>query len=190
MARGSDTRLPSVALTGRLRPVRLPCRVLERHPTWEVPQSILEESRRKGRIQSPIVPPGPDNPLGDFWIGLSLARIGIHATNVPSSIFGSVSHGCIRLHPEDIEQLFGYIQVGASGGIVYEPLLLAVAGDAVYFEAHRDVYRRAGAEPRALTRKLASAAGVSEMIDWTLADAVVTAREGIARDITRVSPSR
>ena len=160
--------------------------VLERHPTWDVPPSILEESRRKGRIQSPVVPPGPDNPLGDFWIGLSLAGIGIHATNVPSSIFGTVSHGCIRVHPDDIAQLFERVQVGAAGRIIYEPTLLTVHDDTVYLEVHRDVYRRVAAEPRASARTLASAAGVSERIDWTIADTVASRREGIARDVTRV----
>ena len=161
--------------------------VLERHPTWEVPPSILEESRKKGRIQRPVVPPGPDNPLGDFWIGLSLAGIGIHATNAPSSIFGAVSHGCVRLHPDDIAQLFGHIHVGASGRIIYEPVLLTASGEAVYLEVHRDVYQRAGADPRAIARKLAMDIGVSDLIDWTLVDAVVSAREGVARNVTRVS---
>jgi L,D-transpeptidase ErfK/SrfK len=164
--------------------------VLERHPTWEVPASILEESRRGGRIQAPIVPPGPDNPLGDFWIGLSLAGIGIHSTNVPSSIFGAVSHGCIRMHPADIEQLFGHIRVGTPGLLIYEPVLMTMSGDAAYLEVHRDVYRRAVAEPRAVARQLASEIGVSALIDWTLADAVIAAREGIARVVTRVPPTR
>ena len=163
--------------------------VLERHPTWEVPASILEESRRRGRVQPPIVPPGPDNPLGDFWIGLSLAGIGIHATNVPSSIFGAVSHGCIRVHPDDIEHLFDDVQVGASGLIVYEPVLLTASSNGVYLEAHRDLYRRARTEPRSAARELASRLGVSDMIDWPLADAIVAAREGIARDVTRVLPT-
>jgi L,D-transpeptidase ErfK/SrfK len=163
--------------------------VLEPHPTWEVPRSILEESRRKGRSQRPVVPPGPDNPLGDFWIGLSLAGIGIHSTNVPSSIFGAVSHGCIRMHPSDIAQLFGDVRVGAAGVIVYEPVVLSASDDGVYLEVHRDVYRRA-TEPRDVARKLASANGVSDRVDWTLADAVVAAREGIARNVTRVPPRR
>ncbi len=163
--------------------------VLERHPTWNVPPSILEESRRKGRIQAAVVPPGPDNPLGDFWIGLSLAGIGIHATNRPSSIFRTVSHGCIRVHPDDIARLFGRVQVGAPGRIIYEPVLLAVQDDAVYIEVHRDAYRRVDAEPRALARTLAATADVLERVDWTLADTVAARREGTARDVTRISRS-
>lgn len=163
--------------------------VLERHPTWEVPRSILEESRRAGRIQAPVVPPGPNNPLGDFWIGLSFAGIGIHATNAPASIFRTASHGCIRVHPDDIAQLFGRIEVGASGRIIYEPVLLAVVGDAIYLEVHRDVYRRSVAGPSAVARTLAAAGGVSERIDWVAADAVAAAADGIARSVTASLPA-
>jgi L,D-transpeptidase ErfK/SrfK len=163
--------------------------VLERHPTWEVPRSILEESRRAGRIQAPVVPPGPNNPLGDFWIGLSLAGIGIHATNAPASIFRTASHGCIRVHPDDIAQLFGRIEVGASGQIIYEPVLLDVVGDAIYLEVHRDVYRRNVAGPSAVARTLAAARGVSERIDWGAADAVAAAADGIARSVTAYRPA-
>ena len=158
--------------------------VLERHPTWEVPRSILEESRRAGRIQAPVVPPGPNNPLGDFWIGLSLAGIGIHATNAPASIFRTASHGCIRVHPDDIAQLFDRVEVGSSGRIIYEPLLLAVVGEDVYLEVHRDVYHRNVAKPQNVARTLAAAAGVSELIDWAAADAVAAAADGVARSVT------
>jgi L,D-transpeptidase ErfK/SrfK len=163
--------------------------VLERHPTWEVPRSILEESRRAGRIQAPVVPPGPNNPLGDFWIGLSLAGIGIHATNAPASIFRTASHGCIRVHPDDIAQLFDRVEVGTSGRIIYEPVLLAVVGDAIYLEVHRDVYRRTGARAGAVARTLAAAGGVSERVDWVAADAVAAAADGLARIVTASPPA-
>jgi L,D-transpeptidase ErfK/SrfK len=159
-------------------------KVLERHPTWEVPRSILEESRRAGRIQAPVVPPGPNNPLGDFWIGLSLAGIGIHATNAPASIFRAASHGCIRVHPDDIAQLFQRVAIGTAGRIVYEPVLLAVADDGVYLEVHRDVYRRSVASPHEVARMLAAASGVAERVDWIAADAVVAAVEGVARNVS------
>ena len=161
--------------------------VLERHPTWEVPRSILEESRRAGRIQAPVVAPGPDNPLGDFWIGLSLAGIGIHATNAPSSIFRTASHGCIRVHPDDIAQLFGRIEVGTPGQIIYQPVLLTTLGGDVYLEVHRDVYRRSAAGPREMARTLAAAADLSDRIDWTAANAVAAAVDGIARKVTALS---
>jgi len=67
-------------------------------PTWYT----------KGRT----VPPGPANPLGTRWLGLSLKGYGIHGTNVPSSIGRRASHGCIRMRNRDVEQLFEMVAVG------------------------------------------------------------------------------
>jgi len=68
------------------------------HPTWYT----------KGRT----VPPGPANPLGTRWLGLSQKGYGIHGTNVPSSIGKNASHGCIRMRNADVEQLFKMVAVG------------------------------------------------------------------------------
>ena len=162
----------------------------EREPTWDVPASILEESRRQGRVQPARVPPGPNNPLGAFWIGLSLPGIGIHGTNAPSSIFRAATHGCIRMTPEDIARLFPRISIGTPGRTIYEPVLVAVQDGAVYLEVHPDIYRRDARPARDVARALAKTAGLSDWIDWSAADVVAAAREGIARDVTRASLRR
>jgi lipoprotein-anchoring transpeptidase ErfK/SrfK len=59
-----------------------------------------------------VIPAGPDNPLGTRWIGLSTKGYGIHGTNVESSIGKAASHGCIRMHRQDLEELFADLQVG------------------------------------------------------------------------------
>jgi lipoprotein-anchoring transpeptidase ErfK/SrfK len=59
-----------------------------------------------------VVGPGPGNPVGPRWIGLSAAGYGLHGTNVPSSIGKNASHGCIRLRNSDIEKLFELVAVG------------------------------------------------------------------------------
>lgn len=59
-----------------------------------------------------VVPPGPSNPLGTRWLGLSLKGFGIHGTNVPGSIGRKASHGCIRMRNRDIEELFELVEVG------------------------------------------------------------------------------
>ncbi len=74
-------------------------------PTWIPPKSDWAKDIEP-------VPPGPDNPLGRYWMGLSAGLVGIHATNSPASIGYSVSHGCVRMHPEDAESLFGMVKVG------------------------------------------------------------------------------
>jgi len=156
----------------------------EQNPTWDVPPSILEEARRAGRNLPASIPAGPDNPLGRFWLGLSSGGVGIHGTNAPSSIYGAVTHGCVRLHPDDIEWLFARVAVGTVVRTVYEPVLLTAWEDDVLLEAHPDVYRRApGGLDTALA--LAAAAGVTDRVDWPAAAAVITARHGIARAVTR-----
>ena len=62
--------------------------------------------------QGKIVPPGPANPVGTRWMGLSERGYGIHGTNVPNSIGKAASHGCIRMARTDLEQLFAMVQVG------------------------------------------------------------------------------
>src|SRR4051812_23617081 len=81
-------------------------------PVWHVPPSILRESERLGRQQLPVVPPGPANPLGKYWLGTSLTGIGIHGTNAPSSISRAVTHGCVRAPADGISRLFAATSVG------------------------------------------------------------------------------
>ncbi len=64
------------------------------------------------------VPPGPDNPLGTRWMGLSVPGVGIHGTDAPSSIGYSLSHGCIRMQVPDAEWLFDHVEIGTTVHIV------------------------------------------------------------------------
>ncbi len=153
-------------------------------PAWHVPASIRAESARKGRELPLVVPPGPRNPLGRFWIGLSLAGIGLHGTPVPSSIYRTVTHGCVRLQGNGIEDLFGRVDIGTRGRIVYEPVLLTSHGGDVYLEVHQDVYRRATMSALQQTHELAVRLGLAHRIDWTLAADEIERRAGIARRIS------
>jgi L,D-transpeptidase ErfK/SrfK len=153
-------------------------------PTWHVPASILRESARRGRTQPPVVPPGPGNPLGAFWVGLSVSGIGIHGTTAPASIYNAATHGCIRLGSADIRRLFTLVAVGVQGQIIYEPILLAEVHGQVYLEVHKDIYARLRVEPMQVLRALAADAALAERIDWTVADAVLAARQGVARVVT------
>jgi lipoprotein-anchoring transpeptidase ErfK/SrfK len=65
-----------------------------------------------------IVPPGPGNPVGDRWMGLSKAGYGIHGTNAPKSIGKAASHGCIRMARPDLEKLFAEVRTGDTVEIV------------------------------------------------------------------------
>jgi lipoprotein-anchoring transpeptidase ErfK/SrfK len=79
--------------------------VMWRNPWWYPPNSDWAKG------ESPI-PPGPNNPLGTRWMGLSASGVGIHGTNNPASIGYSLSHGCIRMLVPQAEWLFTHVQVG------------------------------------------------------------------------------
>lgn len=157
----------------------------ETNPTWDVPESIREEARRAGRALPLKVPPGPSNPLGAYWIGLSLGSVGIHGTNAPTSIYQAGTHGCIRLRPDDIAALFGQVQLRATGVALYQPVLVAAVGDGVFVEAHRDVYRQGPADALEFVRARTRELGVFDRVDWTLAIQVIRERAGVARLVSR-----
>ena len=157
----------------------------ETNPTWDVPQSIREEARRAGRSLPLRVPPGPDNPLGAYWLGLSVGSVGLHGTNAPTSVYQAVTHGCIRLQASHIEELVGLVQVGTRGELVYQPLLVLVAGDEVFLEVHRDIYRRGPRDALAFVQMKAGELGVTDRVDWDAAARVIQERAGIARGIAR-----
>lgn len=159
--------------------------VKEVNPTWDVPESIREEARRAGRSLPLKVPPGPNNPLGAYWLGLSGGGVGIHGTNAPTSVYQVVTHGCIRLQPHDISALFDQVNVGARGVVLYQPVLLAIHGEDVFIEAHRDIYRRGPADALEFVRMRAYELGVLDRVNWDRVAAVIRERAGIARPVTR-----
>ena len=162
---------------------------LRENPVWTVPESIQREMALEGKIVKKSVPPGPDNPLGDFWMGLSIGSYGIHGTIAPLSIYGFRTHGCIRLHPDDAAELFSKVSVGQPGEIIYEPVLLArLDNGRIFIEVHRDVYNK-GLDPMETVHQLADSNKLSDMIDWMEVQAVLKAHEGIARDVTATNKS-
>lgn len=162
---------------------RFTIREREENPTWDVPVSIQEEMRREGNPVLTTVPPGPKNPLGKYWLGLTLPGVGIHGTNVPSSIYRSTTHGCIRMHPDDVEALFAEVAVGDRGRTIYEPILAAVTADGrVFLEVHSDIYGRV---PHALDLAMLQIerAGAGGAVSAADVRKVVNARDGIATEI-------
>jgi len=164
----------------------------EEDPTWDVPLSIQQELRRAGKRVVKSVPPGPANPLGRFWLGLGLDSVGIHGTIAPLSIYTFATHGCIRLHPDDIEALYQQVATGERGRIIYEPVLVAYDGTDVYLEVHPDPYRRAP-DPLGRALDLLDQAGLTALSDTAEVARVVRQAEGLATPVTaltRASVSR
>jgi L,D-transpeptidase ErfK/SrfK len=160
---------------------------MEIDPSWEVPKSIQAEMARQGKRVPTRVMPGPDNPLGTRWIGLT-PSIGIHGTNAPSSIFKYSTHGCIRMAVEDVEHLFEQVRKGDPVSIIYEPLLVAKDGREVFVEVHRDPYGRGGVSRAALAQALL-AIGADDMISHPELDRVLQAREGRAVSLRELTTS-
>lgn len=105
------------------------------HPTWTPPASIRAESP----YLPAVVPPGPHNPLGDHALNLGWPGFVIHGTNKPYGIGRRVSHGCVRLYPQDVARLFSEVAVGTAVTIVDQPVKLGWSSGELYLEVHPDI---------------------------------------------------
>jgi L,D-transpeptidase ErfK/SrfK len=142
-------------------------------PTWYPPASIIAEHAAEGDQLPAAVPPGPDNPLGEYALRLAISGYLIHGTNKPDGIGMRVSHGCIQMFPEDIESLFRQVPVGAEVRIINEPFFTGVDKSELYYEAHYPLEEQAqtlGATVHPAldrVRQAVSKAGIPEnSIDW------------------------
>jgi L,D-transpeptidase ErfK/SrfK len=95
----------------------------QKDPVWRPTESIRKEHAENGDPLPAVVPAGPDNPLGKFKFTLGWPTYLIHGTNKPYGVGLRSSHGCIRLYPEDVEQLFGMANVGTQVTVVNQPFV-------------------------------------------------------------------
>ena len=111
-------------------------------PSWHPPESIRREHAAMGDPLPEIVPPGPHNPLGQFALYLNLpGEYRIHGTDI-DKIYGigmQITHGCIRMYPEDIEELHNNVAVGTPVYIVKQPVKVGWLDNILYVEAHPDL---------------------------------------------------
>ena len=105
-------------------------------PSWTVPPSILKEHEENGDPLPPVVPPGPDNPLGAYALYLGISGYLLHGTNKPFGVGMRVSHGCIRLYPEDIELFFEQVPIGTPVRIINQPYKAGWHNGELYVEVH------------------------------------------------------
>ncbi len=163
-----------------------------RDPVWYVPRSIREEHAAAGDPLPSVVPPGPDNPLGEFVLQLGMPGYLIHDTNKPVGVGMRVSHGCVRLYPEDIRPLYASVSLGTPVTIVNQPYLAGWSGDTLYLEAHRPL-EEDDRDPKTVLIAVVSdaidVAGYPEAkIDWGRVRAVADSALGIPVPITKRSP--
>ncbi len=106
------------------------------NPSWWVPASVRREHAELGNPLPSVVPPGPDNPLGTRVLKLDMPGYLIHGTNQPYGVGMRVSHGCVRLYPENIEFLYALVEIGEVVTIMNEPYQMGRKDGVLYFEAH------------------------------------------------------
>lgn len=157
------------------------------NPTWNIPESIRKERIADKGFSETMIPGGdPRNPLGKYRMRLTLDLYGIHGTNIPWGVGMLVSHGCVRLYPEDIEQLYPMIPLGMTGVFVYQPIKVGMRDGRVFVEVHKDLY---GLKPGMYreTRAMLEQHGFMSIVDEEKLRAAVLAQTGMPVDVTRGS---
>jgi len=109
---------------------------MAKNPAWYPPKSVREEHAADGDPLPRVVPPGPSNPLGSRALRLGLPGYLIHGTNKPAGVGMRVSHGCVRMFPEDIEFLFRHIRVNTPVRIINAPVKVGWDGEILVAEIH------------------------------------------------------
>lgn len=155
----------------------------QKNPSWYPPESIRQEHAEEDDPLPVRVPPGPDNPLGDYALKLALPSYLIHGTNKPYGIGLRVSHGCIRLYPEDIKALFQVVPVGTPVHIVNQPYKLGLSNGRFYLEAHPYLGEDSERFEDNVTSVVRMVVKLTDnhdyYIDWNLAQAVIREHRGI-----------
>ena len=153
-------------------------------PTWFVPPSIQKEMKQRGKVVQIKVPPGKKNPLGRYALKTSLSGILIHGTTRPESIYTFSSHGCIRVLPSNIEDIFPDVRVNTVGEIIYQPIKVALSDDGrVFLEVHGDVYGRFK-NMESVTKGLISRHNAEKKVDWDKVRSSLRRKSGIPEDVT------
>ncbi len=162
-------------------------------PTWTPPQSVRDEHAKRGDILPAVVPAGPDNPLGRFAMRLGIpgGAYLIHGTNRPAGVGMQVTHGCMRLYPEDIEKLFGMVPVNTPVLIVNQPYKWGWRDGQLLIEVHPPLEEDAVEPPSLtdLTRLIVEAtAAEPRPIDWVAAERAWREARGIPTAVSLPSP--
>ena len=154
------------------------------NPTWVLPESIKAEHRRDGKPAPDFIAGGAsDNPLGKYRLELTLPLYGIHGTDIPWGVGMQVSHGCVRLYPEDIERLFPMVPVGSPGEFLYQPVKVGVRDGHVFVEVHKDIYEMTPGPYREAVR-LIDKFGLRPRVDFERVKRAVLEQSGVLMDVT------
>jgi len=161
------------------------------NPTWYPPASI----RKEKPYLPAVVPPGPDNPLGAHALYLGWKSYLIHGTNLPDGVGRRTSHGCIRMYPEDVAELYRMAGPGTPVTVVNQPVKVGWRGGDLYLEVHPTPDQADEIEMRdpvtpvshpGLEDKVRKAAGAdADRVDWDLVAQVAAEHRGVPVRVTR-----
>ncbi len=148
-------------------------------PTWYVPAQVAQDRLKKGDLLPPSIPPGPDNPLGEYALYLEKSYL-IHGTNKPASIGLRATNGCIRLYPEDISRLYADAPVKTLVNIVDQPYLVGRRNGVVYLEAHTPPEKIHADHLKKVYARLKDFEKASaQSMDWRKVESVLAEARGI-----------
>lgn len=161
-------------------------------PDWRVPPSVAADMAKRGIILPEVIPAGPDNPLGRYMMRLSNYTYLIHSTNRPAGVGRRTSAGCIRMYPEDAEQLFNMVPVGTKVTIVNQPFKAGWLNGQLYFEAHSPL-REQRAEYAGRYNSLwdsaisTATADKAATVDWTKVQSLGKKQTGVPQVVGTVA---
>lgn len=154
-----------------------------KNPVWVLPETVKAERIAEKGFAEDFIPGGdPENPLGRHRIELTLGAYAIHGTNKLWGVGMQVSHGCVRLYPEDIAALFPLAEVGSKGRFDYQPVKIGVRNGRVLVEVHEDIYGHTPwlwLEAQEAVRE----SGLGQYVDPARLQAAVEAATGIPTDV-------
>ncbi len=166
----------------------------QKDPVWRPTASIIREHlKERGEKLDAVVPAGPDNPLGRHAFYLGWPTYMIHGTNKPAGVGLRSSHGCIRLYPEDIAQLFELAPIGTPVRVVNQPFLFGWHDGELHIQAfdvlEDDPRDWKKAQAKLLNKTLAEnikkeLAARKEKIDWDAVAKITHEPRGIPVSVT------
>lgn len=157
-------------------------------PAWYPPESVRREHAAEGRPLPKVVPPGPDNPLGEYAMRLDIpgGAYLIHGTNRPAGVGMQVTHGCIRMFPEDIAEFYKLVPVNTKVLMIDQPYKMGWQGSELYIEVHAPLQGQDESRFSLtnITRLLVSATQDRTVaIDWARAEKAFIRASGVPEPV-------
>lgn len=157
----------------------------QKNPPWFPPESVRREHAARGAPLPAVVPPGPDNPLGAHALRLAIPSGSylIHGTNNPDAVGMAVTHGCLRMYPEDVAELYEAVKVGTRVSLINEPLKMTRVDGEVWIEVHPPIDEQGqsvAVSLEAFEQRLNELLGTDEVaINWEIAMDALRSATGI-----------